>query len=66
MKHPVIHIPLSSQAEFRGQTAGLKRGKAVKVRAPPNFIHRPAGNISLPPRHGTRARLPSPVVANER
>ena len=33
MKHPVIHLPLSSQAEFRGQTAGLKRGKAVKVRA---------------------------------
>ncbi len=49
MKHPVIHLPLSSQAEFRGQTAGLKRGKAVKVRAPPNFIHRPAANISLPP-----------------
>ena len=30
MKHPVIHLPLSSQAEFRGQTAGLKRGAVMR------------------------------------
>ena len=43
MKHPVIHIPLSSQAEFRGQTAGLKRGKAVKVRQDPHVNPRDPG-----------------------